>query len=105
MKPTTQKPPTTNLLLDGPVHNYQQLLNRSHHNIALLPKGETSLQFLDHLSTLGLSVGQVSKYAAHLPTLLRMIGDGIELRALTKTDAERIVAAINASPKISNLQN
>jgi integrase len=29
---------------------------------------------------------------------LRIIGDDIELRALTKTDAERIVAAINARP-------
>jgi len=95
---TTQKPTPTSLLLDGPVHNYAQRLERSRHNIALLPNGATSLQFFDHLSALGLSVGRVSKYAAHLSTILRMIGNGVELRDLTKTDAERIVAAINAKP-------
>jgi hypothetical protein len=43
-------------------------------------------------------VGLVSKYAAHLPTLLRIIGNKVELKTLTKTDTERIVAAINAKP-------
>ena len=95
MKPTTQKPASA-FLVDEPVHNYQQRLNRSRHNIAQLPNGQTSLQFLDHLSALGLSAGRVSKYASHLPTLLRIIGDDVNLKTLTKTDAERIVAAINA---------
>jgi site-specific recombinase XerD len=97
MKPTTKKPATT-VAADEPVHNYQQRLDRSRYNIAQLPNGETSLQFLDHLSALGLSVGRVSKYAAHLPTILRIIGNNTELKTLTKTDAERIVAAINAKP-------
>jgi integrase len=98
MKPLTQNlvlPPT---VIDEPVHNYQQRLDRSRHNIASLPHSEISLQFLDHLSALGLSVGRVSKYASHLPTVLRLIGNGGNLKALTKTDAERIVAAINARP-------
>ncbi|MDR2719484.1 MAG: tyrosine-type recombinase/integrase [Nitrososphaerota archaeon] len=97
MKPTTKKPASVSTA-DEPVHNYQQRLNRSRHNIAQLPNSETSLQFLDHLSALGLSVGRVSKYAAHLPTILRIIGNDTELKTLTKTDAERIVAAINAKP-------
>jgi integrase len=99
MKPTIQKPVSSSLsVLDEPVHNYQQRLNRSRYNISQLPNGKTSLQFLDHMSALNLSVGRVSKYAAHLPTLLRMIGDDVKLKTLTKTDAERIVANINAKP-------
>jgi integrase/recombinase XerD len=97
MKSIIKKTVSTSLL-DEPVHNYQQRLDRSRHNIAPLPNGQTSLQFLDHMGALGLSVGRVSKYAAHLPTLLRMIGDDVKLKTLTKADAERIVAAINARP-------
>jgi site-specific recombinase XerD len=97
MKPTIQKPASTSVV-DEPVHNYQQRLNRSRHNIAQLPNNKTSLHFLDHLSALGFSVGRVSKYAAHLPTLLRIIGNDVKLKTLTKTDAEHIVAAINAKP-------
>ncbi|MDR2708309.1 MAG: hypothetical protein LBB87_06175, partial [Nitrososphaerota archaeon] len=83
--------------MDEPVHNYQQRLARSRHNIAPLPNGAISLQFLDHMGALNLSVGRVSKYAAHL-TLLRIIGDDVKLKTLTKADAERIVVAINARP-------
>ncbi|MCL2641899.1 MAG: hypothetical protein FWD52_00040 [Candidatus Bathyarchaeota archaeon] len=86
MKPLTQNlvlPPT---VIDEPVHNYQQRLDRSRHNIASLPHSEISLQFLDHLSALGLSVGRVSKYASHLPTLLRIIGDDVKGMSKIKVD-------------------
>ncbi|MDR0461525.1 MAG: hypothetical protein LBH62_08930 [Nitrososphaerota archaeon] len=97
MKSPTKNQSTISVL-DEPVHNYQQRLNRSRYNIAPLPNGAISLQFLDHMSALNLSVGRVSKYAAHIPTLLRIIGNDVKLKTLTKTDAERIVAAINARP-------
>jgi len=51
------------------------------------------------MSALNLSVGRVSKYAAHLPTLLHRIGDDVKLKTLTKADAERIVAA-NSTPAL-----
>jgi hypothetical protein len=67
MKPPTKTQQVISAL-DEPVHNYQQRLARSRHNIAPLPNGAISLQFLDHMGALNLSVGRVSKYAAHPPS-------------------------------------
>ncbi|MCL2475819.1 tyrosine-type recombinase/integrase [Candidatus Bathycorpusculum sp.] len=78
------------------IHDYERVLERNRQNIKPLRNSELSLQFLDHLSALGLSVGRVAKYAAHLPVLLPLID--VDLKALTKTDAEHIVAAINSRP-------
>jgi uncharacterized protein YlxP (DUF503 family) len=39
-----------------PVHDYQQRFDRSRYNIKSLPNGEKSLQFLDHLSALSISI-------------------------------------------------
>jgi hypothetical protein len=78
------------------IHDYERILERNCQNIKPLRNSELSLQFLDHLSALGLSVGRVAKYATHLPVLLPLID--VELKALTKTDAEHIVAAINSRP-------
>jgi site-specific recombinase XerD len=58
-----------------------------------MPNGHIGLHFLDHLSALGLSVGRVSKYGSHLPPLLRQVK--VDLKAITKTDVEEIVATIN----------
>jgi site-specific recombinase XerD len=80
-----------------PIHDYEQRLQRARRIIKQLPNGEISLQFLDHLGALGLSVGRVSKYAAHLPVLLRII-DNTNIKTTTKKDIERIIAAINAKP-------
>ncbi|MDR2203003.1 MAG: hypothetical protein LBE76_01600 [Nitrososphaerota archaeon] len=82
---------------ERPVHDYQQRLNRSRYNTKQLPNGEKSLQFLDHLNALGLTVGRVSKYVAHLPTLLCIMGK-VDLNALTKTDVEHVIALINNRP-------
>ncbi|MDR1992975.1 MAG: tyrosine-type recombinase/integrase [Nitrososphaerota archaeon] len=80
-----------------PVHDYQQRLNRSRYNIKSLPNGEKSLHFLDHLSALGFSVGRVSKYAAHLTILLRIMGP-VDLSAMTRADVEHVIASINNRP-------
>jgi len=77
------------------IHNYEQRLLRAKRSIKPLRNGEITLQFLDHLSALGLSVGRVAKYATHLPVLLRVID--VDLQAITKTDVEVIVSAINNS--------
>ena len=77
------------------IHDYEQRLERARRVIKQLPNGKVSLQFLAHISALGLSVGRVSKYAAHLPVLLRII-DNVDLKTITKTDIEQIVATINA---------
>jgi len=38
-----------------------------------LRNGGLALRFSDHIVALGLSVARVSKYAGHLPALLRVI--------------------------------
>jgi site-specific recombinase XerD len=76
-----------------PIHNYQQSLNRTQRTLKTMQNGKLALQFLDHLGALGLSLARVTKYATHLPPLLRMIN--IDLKVMTKTDVEAIVATIN----------
>lgn len=46
---------------------------------------------------MGLSVGRVTKYAGHLPVLLREID--VDLKAMNRKDVERIVAWINSKPQ------
>ncbi|MCL1971102.1 MAG: hypothetical protein FWF66_06585 [Candidatus Bathyarchaeota archaeon] len=87
---------TTTTKTNPVIHDYARILERNRQNIKPLRNSELSLQFLDHLSALGLSVGRVVKYAAHLPVLLPLID--VDLKALTKTDAEHIVATINNRP-------
>ncbi|MCL2643567.1 MAG: site-specific integrase [Candidatus Bathyarchaeota archaeon] len=77
------------------IYDYEQRLLRARRSIKLLRNGEISLQFLDHLNTLGLSVGRVAKYAVHLPSLLRVID--VDLQTITKADVKRVVADINSS--------
>jgi site-specific recombinase XerD len=81
------------------IHDYEQRLLRARRSIKLLRNGEITLQFLDHLSTLGLSVGRVTKYAAHLPVLLRVID--VDLQTITKADVERAVTDINSKQQRS----
>ena len=54
-----------------------------------------TLSFLSHLKSLGLSDARIAKYASHLPTVLRALGN-IDLRKATKADVERAVAWINS---------
>jgi hypothetical protein len=49
--PETNKDMTT----DESIHDYQQSLKRSRHNIKMLQNDETAIRFLDHLGALGLS--------------------------------------------------
>jgi hypothetical protein len=65
------------------IHDYEKRFERFKYNIKLLPNSKISLQFLDHLGALGLSVGSLVKYASHLPILFRIIGD-VDLKELTK---------------------
>ncbi|MDR0493307.1 MAG: tyrosine-type recombinase/integrase, partial [Nitrososphaerota archaeon] len=80
-----------------PIHDYAQRIKRNRHNIQQLPNSTIGLQFLDHLNALGLSLGRISKCSSHMPVLLRII-DGADIKAMTKTDIERIVAQINSRP-------
>jgi hypothetical protein len=41
------------------IHDYEKRFERFKHNIKLLPNSKLSLQFLDHLGALGLSVGRL----------------------------------------------
>jgi len=51
---------------------------------------------LDHLAALGLSIARISKYASHLPALLRIID--FDLAKATREDVEKVVAWINSQP-------
>jgi hypothetical protein len=78
-----------------PIHDYDQRLIRDRRSLKQLPNGEVAIRFLDHLSALGLSLARVSKYASHLSVFIRMIDT--DIKAMTKTDVETIVADINCN--------
>lgn len=78
------------------IYDYDQRLAASKRNIKLLRNGEVSLRFLDHLGALGLSTARVSKYACHLPVLLRAMD--FDLKDAARSDFEKVVAGINSGP-------
>jgi len=78
--------------LDGDIYNYPRRLEKHRQALAKMRNGQLTLAFLDHLLVLGLSIARVSKYAAHLRTLLRIID--YKPREATKQDVEKIVAWI-----------
>jgi hypothetical protein len=88
---------TRDMSTNKPIHDYAQRIKRNRHNIQQLPNGQLGLQFLDHLSALGLSLGRISKCSAHIPILFRII-NGADIKTMTKTDIEHIVAQINSRP-------
>lgn len=78
------------------LYDYEQRLRRCQRSIKQLRNGETALRFLTHLGALGLSIGRVTKYAAHLPVLLRVMD--FDLETARRGDAERVVVYINSQP-------
>jgi len=78
------------------IYDYSGRLRRFRRLISKLRNGDLALRFLDHLSALGLSPATVSKYAGHLPILLRVID--FDLKKATRSDVERVVAWINSQP-------
>jgi len=78
------------------IYDYDERLERYRRIIKCLRNGELTLRFLDHLGALGLSVARVSKYASHLPALLRVID--FDLADATRKDVEKVVAWINRQP-------
>ena len=78
------------------IYDYEERLQRYKRIIRGLRDGGLALRFLDHMAALGLSVARVSKYASHLPALLRVID--FDLRKATRSDVERVVAWINSQP-------
>jgi len=72
------------------IYDYEERLRRYRRVIKRLRNGGLALRFLDHLSALGLSVARVSKYASHLPPLLRVID--FEPAEATRQDVEKVVA-------------
>ena len=78
------------------IYDYEERLRRYRRIIKRLRNGELALRFLDHLAALGLSVARVSKYASHLPPLLRVID--FDPAEATRQDVEKVVAWINSQP-------
>jgi len=78
------------------IYYFDERLERYKRIIKGLRNGGLALKFLDHLSALGLSAARVSKYAGHLPALLRVID--FDLTKATRGDVERVVAWINSQP-------
>jgi len=76
------------------VYNYPRRLEKNKEAIAKMRNGLVSLNFLDHLLVQGLTPARVSKYAAHLRTLLRVID--FQPENATKQDVEKVVAWIQS---------
>ena len=53
------------------IHNYSRRLERFRRNISRHKYGSVALRFPDHLGALGLLRGRITKYAEHLPPLLK----------------------------------
>jgi hypothetical protein len=57
----------------GEIYDYEERLERYRRIIARFgANGETALRFLDHLGSLGLTTARISKYASHIPAILRL---------------------------------
>ena len=76
------------------LYKYRERIARYRRIIKNLRNGDLALKFLDHLGVLGLSDARISKYASHIPPLLRVID--FDLTAATKQDVETVVAWINS---------
>jgi len=78
------------------LYKYRERIARYRRVIKKLRNGGLALKFLDHLDALGLSDARISKYASHIPPLLRVID--FDLKAANKQDVEKVVAWINSQP-------
>ena len=78
------------------IYDYEERIQRFRRKIKDLRNGELALHFLDHLEALELATATVSKYAGHLPALLRAVD--FDLQEATRRDVERVVAWINRQP-------
>ncbi|RLI35709.1 hypothetical protein DRO53_00470 [Candidatus Bathyarchaeota archaeon] len=79
------------------LYDYRERLERSIRRIKGMPNASYALRFLEHLTSLGLSVARISKYAALLPVILRFF-EGKDLAKVTREDVEKAVAWINQQP-------
>jgi len=78
------------------IYDFEGRLRRYRRSIGNLKNGDLALRFLDHLAALGLSKARVSKYASHLPPLLRVVD--FDLAKASRQDVEKVVAWINSQP-------
>ena len=78
------------------IYDYEERIQRFRRRIKDLRNGELALHFLDHLEALELAPATVSKYAGHLPALLRAVD--FDLQEATRRDVERVVAWISRQP-------
>ena len=78
------------------IHDYNGRLERHKRNISKLRNGDLALRFLNYLGAFGLSIGRISKYAGHLPPLLRVIE--FNPAEPTRGDIKKVVAWINSQP-------
>ena len=76
------------------IYDYERTNQRFRRTIKDLRNGELALRFPDHLESIVLSSATVSKYAEHLPVLLRAVD--FDLQDATRRDVERVVAWINS---------
>lgn len=58
---------------NGYIYNCPRRLEKNKQALAKMKNGQLALALLDHLLMLGLSVARVSKYSAHLRTILRQM--------------------------------
>ncbi|MCS7119887.1 MAG: hypothetical protein RMJ07_05105 [Nitrososphaerota archaeon] len=58
----------------GGTYDYDARLERYRRLLPKMPNGQLAILFLDHLSSLGLSLTALSNYASHLVSVLRPIG-------------------------------
>jgi len=72
------------------LYNYPRRLEKNKQALAKMRNGQVALAFLDHMFVLGLSQARVSKYSAHLRTILRLIN--LPPKDATKQDIGKIVA-------------
>ena len=81
--------------MSGQVYDYDGKVRSLRRVIGRLDRSSLALSFLDHLGALGLSKARIMKYACHLPTILRVLGN-VKLKTLTKKDVEEVASWINS---------
>jgi len=78
------------------IHGYSRRLESARRRLSLLKHSRLLLDFIDHLSALGLSKGRVAKYANHLCAIFRR--QPFDPLNATRKDIEAVIAWINSQP-------
>jgi len=80
------------------IYGYEEKIERCRRIIAGFgANGEIALRLLNRLASLGLSAARVSRFAGHMPALLRVTD--FNLKDAARADVERAAAWINRNPR------